>query len=610
MKSKTISLLLCMVLVVPVFTPAHAQNVTPEITVHLNDQGPELSPYLYGLFFEDINFGADGGLYAELVQNRSFEYFPVRGEMNHAGYKLTPMTAWEKVYLDGGEGDIVVTRALPLNKVNRNNLEMNVTGREGYVGVYNTGYDGIPLEQGEKYNFSIYIQREIRGNARNDKHKFIVMLQDDKGRMLDSTTIKDVPSSWAKRSLVLQPSASTQNGRLVVLVQGRSMVQIDMVSLFPQNTYKNRMNGLRKDLVEALVDLDPAFLRFPGGCILHGWGIDNVYRWKETTGDVAQRTPNWNRWGYHQTYGLGFYEYFQLCEDLGATPLPVVPVGVSCTFTHFECTPMDSLDQTVQDALDLVEFANGSTDTKWGKVRADMGHPEPFGLKFVCLGNEEGNTPEFRERIPIFVEAFKKKYPDIKLIGTSGLSPQIPLYNLMDSLGVWASDEHYYEKPEWFIDHQDRFDNWDRNKTKVFVGEYASLGNHLFNAVAEAAFLTGIERNADVVKMSCYAPLFARYGHTQWNRADLIWFNDSIVVKTPNYYVQQLFSRNKGDEYLENEKKNWPGKDLAVSATFDKATGDVILKVVNAAENQQQLSVNLDGKGRVGCRRQIITFDW
>jgi alpha-L-arabinofuranosidase len=329
---------------------------------------------------------------------------------------------------------------------------------------------------------------------------------------------------------------------------------LDMVSLFPQDTFRGRKNGLRKDLAQSLADLKPRFLRFPGGCIAHGQGLDNAYRWKDTVGDVAERKPNWNLWGYHQTYGLGYFEYMQLCEDIGATPLPVVPLGVSCGFRQpFQFASLDDLQVWIDDALDLIEFANGPVDSEWGKLRAEMGHPEPFNLEYICLGNEEHDTPGVRERFPYFVKAIRARYPDIKISGTSGLGPEIPLYDLMTAMEVYNSDEHYYMSPDWYLRNVNRFDNFDRNKPKIFVGEYASEGNTLFNAVAEAAYLTGVERNGDMVDMTCYAPLFAKIGSTQWTKADLIWFTNKQVVKTPNYYVQQLFASNKGDVYLDNK---------------------------------------------------------
>ena len=584
-----------------------------ELKITVDNPTVELSPYLYGLFFEDINYGADGGLYAELIQNRSFEYFPIAGKQNGSGHLHTPMEAWETRYTDGAAGYIYVTRTTPLNENNLNNLEIISHNDNGFIGVVNTGYDGILLRQGEQYNLSFYC-KVMPTNYK--ERKITVRLEDESGNVLDSYDISasGLNRSWNKYTHVFTPSASTSKGRLAVLVHGRGQYKFDMISLMPQDTYKGHANGLRKDLAEALEDLNPKVLRFPGGCVIHGNDLDNIYNWKHTVGDVAERKPNWNRWGYHQTYGLGYYEYFQLCEDLGATPLPVIPVGVSCGFCDFEAVPMDELDGPIQDMLDLVEFANGDTTTTWGKLRADMGHPEPFGLKYVCLGNEEHNTPEFKERMPKFVEAMRAEYPEIKIIGNSGLGAGIPLYNQMADLKVWSSDEHYYNNAEWYINNQDRFDNWDRSKPKVFIGEYAAHGapagnnNRLYNAITEAIYLTGVERNGDLVEMACYAPLFARYGNTQWKAANLIYFNNETVVKTPNYYVQQMFAQNKGDYYLANEKINWPGKELAVSTAIDKNLDEVIIKVANASGKPQQLDINLEGVKRVDSKGTLISL--
>lgn len=351
------------------------------------------------------------------------------------------------------------------------------------------------------------------------------------------------------------PSRSAENARLAVTVKGRGTLDLDMVSLFPRDTFKGRKNGLRKDLVEALAQLNPKFLRFPGGCASHGNAISNMYRWKDSIGPVEARKPNWSIWGYHQTYGLGYFEYFQLCEDLGMEALPVVPVGVTCGFATYEFVPMADLQPHIQDAIDLIEFANGPEASKWGAERAKMGHPKPFNIKYISLGNEEHDTPQFRERFPLFAEAVRKAHPEIKIVGTSGLGTKPPLYGLMGELKAYSSDEHYYEPPNWFIRNQKRFDTFDRKQPKIFVGEYAAHDtgrqNTLFSAVAEAAYLTGVERNGDLVDMTCYAPLLAREGHTQWS-PDLIYFNKRQVLKSANYYVQQLFALNKGDAYLSN----------------------------------------------------------
>jgi alpha-L-arabinofuranosidase len=370
-----------------------------------------------------------------------------------------------------------------------------------------------------------------------------------------------------------------------------------VISLFPEKTFKGRKNGLRPDLAQALADLHPKFLRFPGGCIVHGYGLAQAYRWKDSVGDVAKRRANHTTWGYHQTLGLGYFEYFQLCEDIGAAPLPVVPVGVSCGFNFYECADMDELDDWIQDAIDLIEFANGSADSKWGGLRARMGHPEPFGLKYICLGNEEHDTPQVRERFPLFVTALKKAHPEIKIIGTSGLGANTPLYDFMKELGVHSSDEHYYSDPEWFIKNQNRFDTVDRNGPKRFVGEYASNGNTLFNAIAEAAFLTGVERNGDIVEMTAYAPLLAHVDHIDWPKANMMYFDKHGLAKTPNYYVQQMFSCNKGDRYLSNRviSENKMALNIAVSATRDNSRKEIILKLVNYGGKDVDADIHLAG---------------
>ena len=506
----------------------------------------ELSPVLYGLFFEDINYAADGGLYAELVQNRSFEYHPIPGQPN-TQKTMHALAAWEKIARDGGAVELNVVSDQPLNKNNTKYLQMTIR-QPGEVGVRNTGFDGVALKAGERYYFSVYARR-----TQDFEKPLRVALVSPNGEQIATASIPRVDSEWGQHELTLTASKSESSARLEITTSGGGDVMLDMVSLFPQNTFKGRKNGVRADLAQSLADLKPGFLRFPGGCLVHGEGLANAYRWKDTVGDVANRKPNWNLWGYHQTYGLGYYEYFQLCEDIGAAPLPVLPVGVACGFRRpFDTAPMDELHEWVGDALDLIEFANGSTSTKWGKLRAEMGHPEPFGLEYLCLGNEEHDTAEVRDRFPHFVDAIRERHPEIKIVGTSGLGPEIPLCDLMVQNHVYSTDEHYYMPPNWYLENAARFDSFRRNEPKVFVGEYASEGNTQFNAVAEAAYLTGVERNADIVDMTCYAPLFAKYDFTQWPRADLIWFDNQELVKTPNYYVQQLFSTNKGNVYLEN----------------------------------------------------------
>ncbi len=518
-----------------------------DIRIHCDQPTVPISPVLYGIFFEDINFAADGGLYAELIQNRSFEYYPVEGG-NPLSDQYHTLYAWEKVERDGGQCRLSVDRGIPLNRNNPNYLTIRIEQTGSGVGVMNEGYDGIRIDTDKKYDISFYARRSGRQNA-----AITAALELADGTVCGSVNFEGIGVDWQKYEGVITSKSTSDKARLVLTTPNRGPLYLDMISLFPQDTFKKRKNGLRADLAQALADLKPKFFRFPGGCITHGHSLQNAYRWKDTVGDVAERLGNWNRWGYHQTYGLGYFEYFQLCEDIGAAPLPVLPVGVSCGFNQpYQCVPMDELQPWIDDAIDLIEFANGPANSRWGKIRAEMGHPQPFGLEYVCLGNEEHDRPEFHERFPHFVKAIRESHPEIKIIGTSGLGTGIPLYSMMADLNVYSSDEHYYMNPQWFLANQNRFDTFDRSLPKIFVGEYASEGNSLFNAIAEAAFLTGVERNGDIVDMTCYAPLFAHVDHTQWPRADLIWFDKRTVVKTPNYYVQQLFSCNSGHIYLKN----------------------------------------------------------
>lgn len=559
---------------------------TATIRVHADQPGAAIAPHLYGLFFEDINFAADGGLYAELVQNRSFEYFPCIG-WNPRSEQYHPLTAWEPVQRGGGQGGLRVERGVPLNRNNTNYLSLRIEEAGEGVGVMNTGFDGIPLDASATYRVSFYSRWDGRTRG-----PVTVALETSQGEQLASHEFTVRGDQWQKYEAELTPTEKADNARLVLTTTQRGTLYLDMVSLFPKDTFKGRENGMRADLAQALADLQPKFLRFPGGCIAHGHSLQNAYRWKDTVGDVAERRPNWNRWGYHQTYGLGYFEYFQLCEDIGATALPVVPVGVSCGFNSpYQCVPVDELQPWIDDALDLIEFANGPSDSKWGSVRAEMGHPEPFDMKFICLGNEEHDTPELHERFPHFVKAVREAYPEIKIIGTSGLGPSIPLYPLMRQQEVYSSDEHYYESPQWYVENQTRFDEFPRGGPLVFVGEYASRGIAQVNAVSEAAYLTGIERNGDLVDMACYAPLFARIGHTQWNAANMIYFDQRRLMKTPNYYVQQMFSCNKGDVALKYEIEQPKSKPEPLqAASVGIGTWGTSASVKDATVNGQPLA--------------------
>lgn len=574
-----------------------------KVTVDLSSTGPELSPYMYGIFYEDINYAADGGLNSQLVQNASFEYFQFYTSNSPEPVNFHPLYAWETISEEGGEGMVYVSGTQPLNENNPKNLEILQNEAKGFFGVTNLGFDGMVLKAGEKYDLSFYASFRTENNfmrrGQQPPVKIIkVLLTDAQGKVLDSVewSGEKLVRDWTKFEHTFTSPVSVSDARLSILVHGKCLTKLDMVSLKPQNTFNG--HGLRTDLVQTIKDMAPSFMRFPGGCIVHGGDMENTYHWKKTVGDPAQRRNIWSRWGYFQSMALGYYEYFVLCEDLGAIPLPVLPVGVSCGFEKYEVLPMDQLGEPIQDMLDLVEFANGPVDSPWGSVRAQMGHPEPFGLEYVCLGNEEDDTPEFRERYPYFVKALREKYPEIKIVGTSGFGARVPLHDLMEEQKVWSTDEHYYMQPEWFVSQQNRFDSYDRNGPKIFVGEYASLGNKLLNAVSEAAFMTGLERNADVVEMASYAPLLAKYGHTQW-RANMIYFDNLNIVHTPNYYVQKMFSLNRGDVYVNHKKSSFKDDKVAVSTTLDREAGELVIKLVNASDEDRKVSFSV--KGAANC---------
>ncbi len=514
-----------------------------KIEFSATDNGKAISTKLIGAFFEDINYGADGGLYAELIQNRSFEYHQVPIYCNKE-----PLESWEMVRDVTANATFSVEDAYPLNKNNTHYLKLDIKNAGSGVGISNSGFEGIAVNANAKYDFSVYVRSESKF-----KQPLTVQLVSSKNEVIGECVVENISNSWTKYEAVITASKTDANCQLHILTTGKGTLYFDMVSLFPQDTYKGRKNGLRKDLAEAVADMHPKFLRFPGGCVSHGASLDNAYRWKATIGDVAERTPNWNTWGYYQTYGLGFYEYFLFCEDMGAIPLPVIPVGISCQFRNRQIESIDKMGPWIDDAIDLIEFANGDVSTEWGKKRAEMGHPEPFNMEYICLGNEEDDIPEFRERFTMFVDTIRKYHPEIKIIGTSGPFSAGTYYDshweLNHKMKIDAVDEHYYNAPEWFLFNNDRYDNFDRKGPKVFIGEYASRDDKLFNAIAEAAYLTGVERNADIIELTCYAPLFCREGNFQW-QPDMIHFNNTQVSKTPSYYVQQLFGKNSGDHYI------------------------------------------------------------
>jgi alpha-N-arabinofuranosidase len=479
----------------------------------------------------------------------------------------------------------------------------------------NEGFRGVGLKKDNAYIFSVMARQQSETPVTID-----VELQDSTGNVLAQTTLQPVGKEWKEYNAKLTASKQELHGKLALRFSGKGIVDIDVISLFPQDTWKNRPGGLRADLVQLLADMRPGFIRFPGGCIVEGFHLDTRYQWKKTIGDPKQRELMKNRWNdefkhrpapdYFQSFGLGFFEYFQLAEDIGASPLPILSCGMACQFNSAELVPLDELDPYVQDALDLIEFANGSPQTKWGKVREQMGHPAPFNLKMIGVGNEQWG-PQYIERYKIFSEAIRSKYPDIKIISGTGPFPEGELFDYaakeLKTLKADIVDEHYYQKPDWFFKNATRYDNYDRNSYKIFAGEFAAQSvatvspdnkNTWECALSEAAFMTGLERNADVVYMASYAPLFAHTQGWQWT-PDLIWFDNLSAYGTPNYYVQKLFSANKGTHLASVTLDGKPvtgQQNIYASATRDNNTSEVIVKIVNAGEAPAQTEIQLDAK--------------
>ncbi len=558
--------------------------------VDVQNSGAEISPDMYGVFFEDINFGADGGLYAELVKNRSFEFDQ-------------PFTGWTPF------GDVTVKSEKPCFDRNPSYIQMNESGLRRGTGLENEGFRRIGYKQNAAYNFSFY----ARSNDGGEK-KFRIELVSSKEEVVGKGEIFVSGNEWKKYSVSLKSAVTDTKGKLRVVLETPGIVDVDHISMFPAETWKNRENGLRKDLVEALYDLQPKVFRFPGGCIIEGNTLETRYQWKNSVGPVENRPLNENRWNYtfkhrffpdyYQTYGLGFFEFFQLCDDLGAEPLPVVSCGLACQFESKECVAVDDLEPYIQDAIDLIEFANGSVNTKWGKVRGDMGHAEPFNMKYIAIGNEQWGEG-YVERLVKFMEVFREKHPEIKIIGSSGPFSDGEYFNQlwpkMKELKVDLVDEHYYKSPDWFLKNAARYDNYDRTGPKVFAGEYAghheSRENNMISAIAEAAFMTGLERNADVVQLATYAPLFAHFDAWQW-KPDMIWFDNLNVVRTPNYYVQQMYAQNSGTNVLPVKKDgaNITGQDgLYASSSLDEAGSEIIVKVVNTSADVKEIKIDLKG---------------
>lgn len=542
-----------------------------------------ISDKLIGIFFEDISRAADGGLYAELLQNRDFEYNP--HDLKGRKPEWNASYAWST---DGSSVSFAIDSVAPIHPNNPHYATLTSTASSDGA-LVNSGLDGIPVSKGARYDFSAFVR------APKGKLPLKVELVDKSGSVIASAKINASAKNWKKQSAVLTPDASVADARLRIVPTAPGVVQLDMVSLFPRDTFHGRRNGLRRDLADTIAALNPRFVRFPGGCVTHGDGLGNIYNWKNTIGPLEARKPMRNIWGYHQSMGLGYHEYFEFCEDLGAEPLPVIAAGVPCQNSsdggHGQQggVPMEDMPAYIQDILDLVEYANGSTDTRWGKERARNGHPAPFNLKYLGIGNEDLISDIFEERFTMIYNAVKEKYPDITVVGTAGPfhsgSDYDAGWRIAAELGVPVVDEHYYEAPAWFIYNNSYYDGYDRNRGKVYLGEYASRGNELFNALAEAAYLCGIERNADVVEMTSYAPMLAREGKTNWN-PDLIYFTGTEVHPTVNYHVQKLFGNNMGSTWLPFEVALEGNANPKVAARIKgsastAADGSRIVKLVN-----------------------------
>lgn len=562
------------------------------MTVDVAKPTAQIQPTMYGIFFEDINFGADGGLYAELVKNRSFE-FP------------QPFVGWVPF------GDVTVQDADPAFSRNPHYIRIVNDGSLLRAGIDNEGFRGIGLRKDEEYRFSVY----ARTTEGKPVRLSVELVQSD-GANPVKKSIEVSGKEWNKVTTVLKSTFTDTHARLRIVLESDGAVDLDHISLFPVKTWKGRENGLRADLAQALYDLNPGVLRFPGGCIIEGNSLETRYQWKNSVGPVENRPLNENRWNYtfeyrafpdyFQSYGLGFYEFFLLSEDIGAEPLPVISCGLSCQYESNEIVPLNELDPYVQDALDLIEFANGDITTKWGKVRADMGHPAPFHLKMIAIGNEQWDKV-YVERLEVFTKAIREKYPEIQIVGSSGPNASGDKFDYlwpeMRRVGVDLVDEHYYMEPKWFQDNARRYDFYDRKGPKVFAGEYAAhdhptgKSNNLFAALSEAAFMTGLERNADVVHLATYAPLFAHVDAWQWN-PDLIWYDNLRMMRTPNYYVQQMYGMNAGTDVLSLHMKGEPvaGQDsLYATAALNKPTDEIILKLVNTGAEETDVQIDFIG---------------
>ena len=591
-------LLTCAIAAASVMAAGAQTNV---LDINTKKAGAKIQDTMYGLFFEDINYAADGGLYGELVKNRSFE-FP----QSFMGWQVF--------------GDVKLKDDGPFERCPHYVVLGAPNHKERRTGIQNEGYFGIGVVKGEDYRFSVWAKAP-KGKA-TIRVQLIDQYSMGEHQEFVEQTLDITSAEWKKYEIVLKSPETQKKANLRIFLKGENPVCLEHVSLFPVNTFKNRKNGLRRDVAQALADVKPGLLRFPGGCIVEGTDLETRYQWKNTIGPVENRPLNQNRWehtfdyryypDYYQSYGLGFFEFFQFSEDIGAEPLPVLNVGMACQFQNWdkECAhvPMDQLDPYIQDCLDLIEFANGDVNTTWGKKRAEMGHPEPFNMKYIGVGNEQWDTLYYKRLTP-FVKAIRAKYPNIKIVGTSGPDSEGKMFELgwqdMKKQKADLVDEHFYRPESWFLNSGLRYENYDRKGPKVFAGEYACHGkgkkwNHYEASILEAAFMTDMERNADVVYMTAYAPLLAHVDGWQW-RPDLVWFDNTEMFKTVSYYVQQMYAKNKGTNVL---KLTMDGKPVAgqegqnglfASAVLDANANTVIVKVINTGKTAQNISLNLIG---------------
>jgi alpha-L-arabinofuranosidase len=588
------------VILLNVFAFAQNDNV---ITVKADKPYAEIQPTMWGVFFEDINLGADGGIYAELVKNRSFEF-------------SKPLMGWKVEQNFFNEGAVTILNRQGQNLANPRFARVTVNNATaGTLSITNEGFRGMGIKKGLRYDFSL-MYRQASSNLKlhveiiNDKKEILA------GGVVATATTGD---TWKKQSFSITSTDTAQKAKMKIWFEGSGVIDMDMISLFPQDTWKGRPGGMRADMIQLLADMKPGFLRFPGGCIVEGFDLSQRYKWKNTIGSIEERQLIINRWNYEfahrpapdyfQTFGLGFFEYFQLAEDIGAAPLPILNCGMACQFNSAELVPLDQIDPYIQDAIDLIEFANGDAKSQWGKVRAGMGHPDPFNLKMIGIGNENWG-PQYIERLQVFQKAIKEKYPYMKLVTSSGTDPNGERFDYLNGelrkMKADIIDEHFYRRPEWFFENANRYDNYDRNGAKIFAGEYAGQSdkivsienkNNVRTAIAEAAFLTGLERNADVVVMASYAPLFAHVDGWQWT-PDLIWVDNLRSAGTVNYQVQKLFATNKGTNAVPALMNNQTlsGQDgLYASAVTDKNSKEIIIKIVNSAAAEKNITFLLDG---------------